>query len=737
MKLYYRILLSYLCVCLIPLSLSLFTIAKLEKNVQQTILEDHEGIVETIRQSIDQRIENVSNTISILSQATSIDDLGKKSEFTIEDMLESCKLVSSLGTVSNQQDALSSYFCYFFKSGKLVSNNRTYSREVLDLFALRMNFDLDVLLDAFDQQKYISGIQIVYDRSGVPYALVLQNQYSDDYKEKQSCIGQLLNLSSILNIWDGDTSEVFLMDRDGSFIYGSENVEQAVLEMENPEVNGEVTLDGKRYLYFVYPSAVSELTYGFLTDREVYYEGIYALREQMVIELVAYFLIGVLFSVLWSRKTWSPFQNIVEFMHKHGEKDIEISSVESLTRAISNFAGEKESLENRLYLEREQKRSQYIGRYLTGLSRDSSILSQYIEDGQIYHLLMFCIIHPENSEFFQNVPQEKYMETMDMLYFAVCNILEEVLLETRNGVCIRMENSIVMIVQDEDGIELQTAEINRAIELTEKALNLKVLGYVSPAYDQLIYAPQGWELVQRAHHGDEFWQKDLNNSTKVVQLEPQQEGYGGFINRLEQFSGYLDNKNLERAKDCLTQILQCDLVETGLPYELVHSRFNLLVELMAIQLPEKERNVVVRQMLRQTSMDKMSRELKKCFEMLCGQETEEIPVDKGDQLAYNVQTYVRENYQNAALNASMIADYLHMNLSTLSRRYKNVAGHGVLDEIHLVRLSFAKELLKGGLTVRETAEKVGYLETRSMVRAFKRYEGITPSEYQEKNKTEK
>ena len=83
----------------------------------------------------------------------------------------------------------------------------------------------------------------------------------------------------------------------------------------------------------------------------------------------------------------------------------------------------------------------------------------------------------------------------------------------------------------------------------------------------------------------------------------------------------------------------------------------------------------------------------------------------------------------------MIADYLHMNLSTLSRRYKNVVGHGVLDEIHLVRLSFAKELLRSGMTVRETAEKAGYLETRSMVRAFKRYEGITPSEYQEKSKT--
>ncbi len=734
MKFYYRILLSYLCVCLIPLSLSLFTISKLEKNVQQTILEDHESIVETIQQNVDQRIDNVSKTISVLSQETLVDSLGEKSEFGVTDVLEARKLITSFRFVSNQEDAVSTYFCYFFKSGKLICNNRIYSKEVLDLFACRMNFDLDVLMDAFDRQQYISGIQILNDRSGTPYALVLYNQYSDDYSEKQSCIGFLINLSSTLEIWTSDTSEAFLVDRDGGFIYGSEKVEQVSQNITDMAANGEITLDGIRYLYFIYPSKVSDLMYGFLTERKVYYEGIYTLREQMVIELVAYFLIGVLFSILWSRKTWSPFQNILDFMHRHGAKDAEISSLDSLIRAISNFADEKESLENQLYLEREQKRSQYIGRYLAGFSRDSSILSQYIEDGQTYHILMFCLNHPEKSEFFQNVPQEKYMETIDMLYFAICNILEEVLLETRNGVSVRMDNSIAMIVQDEDKTALQIEEINLAIELTEKALNLKIQCYLSPAYDQLINASQGWELIQRAYHGNEFWQRNPNDNAKVVELQPQQEQAGNFLNHLEQFSGYLDHKDFYRAKDALTQIFQSDLMETGLPYELIHSRFNLLMEIMAIQLPEKERNVIVRQMLRQTSMDKMSWELKKCFELICSQEAEETPVDKENKLAYSVQKYVRENYQNAALNASMIADYLHMNLSTLSRRYKNVVGHGVLDEIHLVRLSFAKELLCSGMTVRETAEKAGYLETRSMVRAFKRYEGITPSEYQEKNK---
>ena len=77
----------------------------------------------------------------------------------------------------------------------------------------------------------------------------------------------------------------------------------------------------------------------------------------------------------------------------------------------------------------------------------------------------------------------------------------------------------------------------------------------------------------------------------------------------------------------------------------------------------------------------------------------------------------------------MVADHLQISLSTLSRRYKNAAGHGVLDEIHLTRLQNAKRLLQSGKTVRETAEQTGYIVSRAMIRAFKRYEGMTPGQY--------
>ena len=97
-----------------------------------------------------------------------------------------------------------------------------------------------------------------------------------------------------------------------------------------------------------------------------------------------------------------------------------------------------------------------------------------------------------------------------------------------------------------------------------------------------------------------------------------------------------------------------------------------------------------------------------------------------------VQAYIRENYQDPALNVSLIADRLNRNLSTLSHQYKDLTGHGLLEDLHAVRLEAAKKLLKEGKTVRETAELTGYGDSRALIRAFKRYEGSTPGQYIDK-----
>ena len=85
------------------------------------------------------------------------------------------------------------------------------------------------------------------------------------------------------------------------------------------------------------------------------------------------------------------------------------------------------------------------------------------------------------------------------------------------------------------------------------------------------------------------------------------------------------------------------------------------------------------------------------------------------------------------LTIDYLAEKFSLTVSHLSRTYKKIMSIGVLDNIHMVRISKAKELLVKGYTVQETSALVGYVEARALIRSFKRYEGITPGQYQEIN----
>lgn len=49
----------------------------------------------------------------------------------------------------------------------------------------------------------------------------------------------------------------------------------------------------------------------------------------------------------------------------------------------------------------------------------------------------------------------------------------------------------------------------------------------------------------------------------------------------------------------------------------------------------------------------------------------------------------------------------------------------------MVRLAKCKEMLAQGSTIKYCADATGYTDIKTLQRAFKRYEGITPGQYKE------
>jgi YesN/AraC family two-component response regulator len=96
-----------------------------------------------------------------------------------------------------------------------------------------------------------------------------------------------------------------------------------------------------------------------------------------------------------------------------------------------------------------------------------------------------------------------------------------------------------------------------------------------------------------------------------------------------------------------------------------------------------------------------------------------------------LEYFIEQNYFDYDLSIGSISDKFNMNVSYISRAYKKYRGTGLLDYIHKVRLENAKKLMNTQLNNKEIAQKVGYIDSSAMIRAFKRYEGTTPGKFRD------
>lgn len=116
-----------------------------------------------------------------------------------------------------------------------------------------------------------------------------------------------------------------------------------------------------------------------------------------------------------------------------------------------------------------------------------------------------------------------------------------------------------------------------------------------------------------------------------------------------------------------------------------------------------------------------------------------IPVEKQQNadnkkiiLFKEVEKYIVENLKED-IDMENTAKKFNISSSYFSRIFKDVLGYNFSDYINMIRIKKSKELLKEGiLTIKEICYEVGYSDPNYFSKVFKKYEGVTPSEYKQK-----
>lgn len=94
---------------------------------------------------------------------------------------------------------------------------------------------------------------------------------------------------------------------------------------------------------------------------------------------------------------------------------------------------------------------------------------------------------------------------------------------------------------------------------------------------------------------------------------------------------------------------------------------------------------------------------------------------------------IRTRYSDTELSTDWIAEQLSVSRSYLSSSFKQQIGIGLLEYIHRYRISeFKKEIQNNPqIRLREAAERIGFANQASLIRVFKKIEGITPGQYRD------
>lgn len=100
----------------------------------------------------------------------------------------------------------------------------------------------------------------------------------------------------------------------------------------------------------------------------------------------------------------------------------------------------------------------------------------------------------------------------------------------------------------------------------------------------------------------------------------------------------------------------------------------------------------------------------------------------GTQNYQKIVRVLNENYDKR-LSAPEIAALCHLSLSNLKKIFKKYAGTGVMDYFNHLKITKAIGMFGEGLTMADISEALGYSSPNYFSECFKRFCGMTPTEY--------
>ncbi|MFD0960520.1 helix-turn-helix domain-containing protein [Paenibacillus chungangensis] len=231
---------------------------------------------------------------------------------------------------------------------------------------------------------------------------------------------------------------------------------------------------------------------------------------------------------------------------------------------------------------------------------------------------------------------------------------------------------------------------------------------------------QAQNRVQLRQLNDQLQIIDYNEKPENVYLTPAME---------QELQGYISSGNVTRAKDWIADKLSrlASRQAARKQYKLLaHLIINKIIQIIhPLGMATSDAEEALKKMESCYSYEQFQALLDEVLEGV----TSQLPERRQEDWIAFVIDYLNQNYDKE-ISQEMIADNMNITTSYLSTYFKEKIGINFKDYLNQLRMSKAKELLAStDQKIQDIASQVGYQSKNPFIRMFRKYTGLTPTEY--------
>ncbi len=513
---------------------------------------------------------------------------------------------------------------------------------------------------------------------------------------------------------------------------------------------GIYTDDNKEDIIVYTFSNVERIKYVSVVPKSIFWQDMNYIKRILLAATSFLIVAGGILSAYFMARNYAPIREIMMNITQKSQVNFEKKENEYtyIKNRIEAVFSRNEKIEDQLKKQVDIIKNDFLVKLLRGKVEDEVYARNFLETYNIKYTgdsFLVIIFYIENyNRLFGGIASMSASEKLATGRFMITNVVDELISRDRECTMVEMDENVMAYIvnfnEDEqrDIMEQIKEALNHAQEFLGENFHLSFSSSVSGINKSF------WGLANSYSQAVETVEYiRMFGTHRIAYYDDMQKPKNSYNYALEKESmliNHIKDGDFEKSSEVLTEIFETSFEDGDISLELGKCLiFSVLSSIIKAAGDLGDSAFIdslrpVSTISECKTLDEIKGKMSGILKQFCEQINSEDNQSYNLRLAILVSKYVKENYNDPNLSVRAVGEHFEMTPHYLSRLFKEQTGEGLYNYINKVRLEKAKQLLRqNGVTVEVCARETGYLSSVAFIRAFKKYEGITPGKYKELN----